>query len=409
MLIFYHHHDNLGMRMAVSTISNDEKPFSTALIYFLGVLGIALVVFFGGELIKNFTGMGSKSALEVKVASGDAQVLLNNEVIGNTPFESKNIKPGTNTVAIRNESRQYQTEIKFLPSKKDIIYNVSIDRDLGVSDVFSSGRELWFDKDGSENTLRVVSEPSGADVYVDGSKIGTTPFSSAAISNGDYTLKIIHPGYESSETTINMQKDYTLNVSVKLFPYPVDPVVKMFEDSANLYNITSDNFVVTSDTQSWVKGVIYWNTTRGINIDDVGMNKEKIFDYFIDYKGGVYDGDGNPVSQQEDFARLKDLEKGAYLGITTPGGGITPEAKAALEKLSSMGVEAAKSETAKVIATPLGWLRVRETPSLNGAELTKVNTGETYSILGKETGWVKIKVSDTVEGWVSDAYVELSK
>jgi len=30
-------------------------------------------------------------------------------------------------------------------------------------------------------------------------------------------------------------------------------------------------------------------------------------------------------------------------------------------------------------------------------------------VLEKETGWIKIKVSDTVEGWVSDAYIELSE
>ncbi len=395
--------------MAVSTISNDEKPFSTAVLYILGIIGVALVVFFGGELIRNLTGIGNRSALEVRVANGEAQVLLNNEVLGNTPFESKDIKPGTNVVAIRSDTRQYQTEIKFLPSKKDTIFTVGIERDLGVSDLFSSGRELWFDKDGSENTLRIVSEPSGADVYIDGSKIGTTPFSSAAITSGDYNLRIALPGYESSETNINIQKGYTLNVSVKLFPYPVDPIVKMFEDSPNLYDIRSDNPDITSDTASWAKGIIYWNTTRGINLDNVGINKDKLFDYFIDYKGGIFDSNGNPVTKQEDFSKLKDLKRGAYLGLRSSGEGITEEAKSALESLSSLGVEIAKREVATVKPTPLGWLRVRETPSLNGAEITKVNSGETYDVLEKETGWIKIKVSETVEGWVSDSYIELSE
>jgi len=395
--------------MAVSTISNDEKPFSTAVLYILGIVGMALVVFFGGELIRNLTGLGNRSALEVRVANGEAQVLLNNEVVGNTPFESKNIKPGTNVVAIRSDTRQYQTEIKFLPSKKDTIYTVGIERDLGISDLFSSGRELWFDKDGSENTLRIVSEPSGADVYVDGSKIGTTPFSSAAITSGDYNLRISLSGYESNETNINIQKGYTLNVSAKLFPYPVDPIVEMFKDSPNLYNITSDNPDITSDTVSWAKGIVYWNTTRGINIDNVGINKDKLFDYFIDYKGGIFDSNGNPITRQEDFSKLKDLKRGAYLGLKSSGAGITEEAKTALESLSSLGVETVKKEIATVKPTPLGWLRVRETPSLNGAEITKVNTGEIYDVLEKETGWIKIKVSDTVEGWVSDSYIELSE
>jgi len=395
--------------MAVSTISNDEKSFPTVLIYFLGVLGVALVVFFGGELIRNLTDIGAKSGLEVKVTNGEAEVLINNEVVGKTPFESNSVKPGTNTITVRNANRQYQTTVKFLPSKKDVVFVVGIIRDLGVSDTFSSGQELWFDKDGSENTIRIVSEPSEADVYIDDSKIGKTPFSSSAIKNGDYTLKLVYPGYESSEARINVQEGYTLNVSIKMFPYPVNPVVRTFEDSENLYNISLDNPLVTSDPQSWVKGLIYWNTTRGINIDDVGMNKEKVFDFFIDYKGVIYDSNGNEVSTQEDLEKLKDAERGAYLGTVSSGEGVTEEARKALEKLESLGTGVIKTASAKIKATPFGWLRVRETPSLNGTEIARVNSGESYKILERGEGWIKIRVSDTVEGWVSEAYVELSE
>lgn len=396
--------------MAVSTIRGNDSPFSTALIYFLGVLGVALTVFFGGELIRNLTGLGTKSALMVNVENGSAQVLVNDEVIGDTPLESANIKPGTNIVTVRNETRQYQTEIKFLPSKKETVYTVGIVRDLGVSDTFSSGQELWFDNEGSENTIRVISEPSGSTVYIDGSEVGKTPFSSAAITNGDYELKISHEGYESTSTRINVQKGYTLNISVKLFPYPVTPIVAMFEGSDGLYDISINNPTVTSDTQAWVKGIIYWNTTRGINIDNVGLNKEKVFDYFIDYKGGIYDINGRIVVTDEDFGRLKDLKRGAYLGMTSLGEGLTTEAKNALEKLSSWGVETVVStKTATIKTTPLGWLRVRENPSLNATELTRVNTGNTYNVLEEGNGWVKIKVSNTMDGWVSSTYVDLSE
>jgi hypothetical protein len=287
---------------------------------------------------------------------------------------------------------------------------VGIVRDLGVSDTFSSGQDLWFDKEGSENTIRIISEPSDATVYIDGSEVGKTPFSSAAITNGDYELRISREGYESVSSRINIQKGYTLNVSAKLFPFPVTPIVQMFEGSENLYSISLSNPLVTTDTQSWVKGIIYRNTTRGINIDNVGLNKEKLFDYFIDYKGGIFDVNGKAVVTQEDFQRLKDLRRGAYLGATELGNGLTEEAKEALEKLSSAGIET-PTETNKIATiktTPLGWLRVREEPSLNGTELTRVNTGNTYNVLEETEGWVKIRVSNTIDGWVSSTYVDLS-
>jgi uncharacterized protein YgiM (DUF1202 family) len=46
---------------------------------------------------------------------------------------------------------------------------------------------------------------------------------------------------------------------------------------------------------------------------------------------------------------------------------------------------------------------------LNGTEIARVNSGESYKILERGEGWIKIKVSDTIEGWVSEAYVELSE
>lgn len=390
--------------MAVSTIRSEKNSFSTALIYFLGILGVALIVFFGGSLITG--GFGGKASLSVQVTTGNAQVLLNGKVLGNTPFESKNVKSGTNTVIVKNDTQQYQTSIKFLPAKKDISFAVGIIRDLGVSDLFSSGQEFWFDKGSPQDTLKIISEPSGATVYIDGTEIGKTPFSSSAITTGDYEIKIVLPGYETQTARISIQKGYTLNGSIKMFPYPISPTVKAFEGSPNLYDGTLDNLDVTSDTQAWVKGLLYWNQTRGINVDNVGLNKEKVFDYYIDYKGNIFDADGTILGTAQTLEKLKDAKRGLYLGRTSDGTGLTKEAKDALTSLSQIGLS---SKTATVKDTGTGWLRVRSIAGLNGTEIARVTSNTKYQVLGQSAGWVKIKVSDTVEGWVSADFVTLSE
>jgi len=392
--------------MAVSTIRSDKNSLSTVLIYFLGILGIALVVFFGGELIRYLGGFGGKAELTIQVTTGEAQVLVNNKLLGKTPFESKNINSGTNTVTVKNESQQYQTSIKFLPSKKGMVYSVGMVRDLGVSDTFSSGQEFWFDKDNPSDTLKIISDPSGATVYIDNSEVGKTPFSSSTITTGDYEVKISLAGYETQVTRINVQKGYTLNGSIKLFPYPVPVSLKAFEGSPNLYDASLDNNAVTSDTQAWVKGLIYWNKTRGINIDSVGANTSQIFDYYVDYKGNIFDSNGNPIITKQDFEKLSNVKRGAYLGRISDGAGITKEAKAALDTLAITGVT---PKTAKVNQTPYGWLRVRNAASLNGAEIGRAVSGTSYQVLAEQTGWVKVKISDTLEGWVSSAYITLSE
>lgn len=56
--------------------------------------------------------------------------------------------------------------------------------------------------------------------------------------------------------------------------------------------------------------------------------------------------------------------------------------------------------------TETGWLRVRSTPSGAASELTRVSAGERYYQTGDEgNGWIKIKLNDGREGWVSRQYL----
>lgn len=73
-----------------------------------------------------------------------------------------------------------------------------------------------------------------------------------------------------------------------------------------------------------------------------------------------------------------------------PSGKVTPTTKA--------------SGKVTILSTPNGFLRVRETPSTAGTEISRVNTGETYSLLGEQDGWYKITLTDGTIGWISATY-----
>jgi hypothetical protein len=393
--------------MAVTTIiSNKENKFSKVLIYVIGIVGVGLVVFFGGQLIESIANKNGKAGINVETVFSSASVFVDGQKVGETPYTSNDIKPGTKTIALKNTTRQYQTSLNFIPASDSTVHVVGLIRDLGVSDTFSSGQEYWFEKDSSGNTVRIISEPSGAKVYIDGSEVGVTPFSSTGISPGNYTVKISLTNYESQTAPIVVQKGYTLNGNLKLFPYPLPENPKLFEGSQSLYDLSLDNTVATADTESWAKAVIYWNTTRGVNIGSITGLKEKAFDFFLDYKGNIFNGEGSPVKTPEDILKMVNLKRGGYLGRISDGPGLTKEAKEALSALSG---KVTGGKTATVNQTPFGWLRVRNNSGLTGTEIARVNTGDKYSVLEETTGWIKIQVSDTVAGWVSSDYVTLSE
>jgi hypothetical protein len=321
--------------MAVTTIiSNKENKFSKILVYLIGIVGVGLVVFFGGQLIDYVRGKTGKAGISVETVNSQASVFIDGQKVGETPYTSSSVKPGTKTVSLKSETRQYQTSLNFIPSTDTTIHVVGVIRDLGVSDIFSSGQEYWFEKDTSGNTVRIISEPTGASVYIDKSEVGKTPFSSTTITPGNYTITVAYPNYEPQVSPITIQKGYTLNGNVKLFPNPLPLNPKLLPGSQTLYDLSIDNPTATADTESWAKAVIYWNTTRGINIGDSTGIKEKTFDFFLDYKGNIFNRDGNLVKATADIAGMGELKKGGYLGRISDGTGLTKEAKDALGTLS---------------------------------------------------------------------------
>ncbi|HLC87673.1 MAG TPA: PEGA domain-containing protein [Patescibacteria group bacterium] len=56
--------------------------------------------------------------------------------------------------------------------------------------------------------------------------------------------------------------------------------------------------------------------------------------------------------------------------------------------------------------TPTGFLRVRESASLNAKEIGQVKPKEIYLLLEETPGWVRIRLKDGKEGWVSSSYIQ---
>ncbi|OGC46523.1 hypothetical protein A2V49_00550 [candidate division WWE3 bacterium RBG_19FT_COMBO_34_6] len=398
--------------MAISTLQSLEpkknlnifKP-SNILILISAILIFILLSFLGKSIIEKIQKMKGESALIADVYNNRAEVFINDQKFGSTPYDSQNVKPGNNKITLRSNERQYETTLNFIANTKEYIHKAVIMRDLGTSDLFSSGQDLWFDEGDSEIVLRIISEPAGASIYVDNTEFGKTPFTSTKLSEGDYDIRMEMVGYEAARTRVRIQKGYTSNVSVKLFPQPVPSMVRPFEGSVELYDISSGNNQVIADTSAWVKAVLYWNQTRGINLEGVGVNKEMVFDYFIDYTGNVFNSLGNIVGE-ESFSQLKDIKKGAYLGKLSDGAGLSEAAKNSFNKLKGITIETS-SKKVKILETGTGWLRVRSDPTVNAAEIAKVDVGKEYAFVEEQTDWIKITVSETIQGWVSKTYVEI--
>lgn len=59
-----------------------------------------------------------------------------------------------------------------------------------------------------------------------------------------------------------------------------------------------------------------------------------------------------------------------------------------------------------ILATPNGFLRVRENAGTQYKEVGRVNTGEKFEIIDEAAGWIQIKLTDGTTGWISATYTK---
>lgn len=72
----------------------------------------------------------------------------------------------------------------------------------------------------------------------------------------------------------------------------------------------------------------------------------------------------------------------------------------------SIKVKKPEGEYVEILTTETGYLNVRSSASISGDEVTRVSPGQKFKVLSKESGWVKIEIDATTQGWVSAKYVK---
>ena len=137
-----------------------------------------------------------------------ADVLLNGTIVGRTPFSSQ-VAPGTYNLIVRASgySDYNQTLLVNGPSQINAVlvpqnYQLSVD----------------------SGTVR------GAEVYLNGSKIGQTPFS-GLLPQGNYSLVVRAPGYSDFSLSLSMQGPQT--ISALLIPQMASWQVNIADKNSN--------------------------------------------------------------------------------------------------------------------------------------------------------------------------------
>lgn len=277
-------------------------------------------------------------------------------------------------------------------NKKEIFFIL-----VGLVLVAAAGlgiKVLFLDRQNQTSALQVDSFPK-ADVYVNGQKVGQTPYKNDKLTAGDYGMKLvvttgISGTYLPWETKVKLTGGGLTYVSRDIGAtddLSGDQILwlsKLVSDKAAEVAVVSDPDganVVVDRLDSGRASVLLSNLDPGdheIVVSQAGYSDQVVH-------GKVIEGYRLNVA-----VKLGRIPEGAIATAPVP----TPSV-------------ATPSAYVVISNTPTGFLNVRMAPDLTATIAGKVNPGEKYPIANEQTGWVLLRQASSSAnlGWVSGQYV----
>ncbi|MDO8514968.1 MAG: PEGA domain-containing protein [bacterium] len=240
--------------------------------------------------------------------------------------------------------------------------------------------------------VQIQSFPK-ADVYLNDTKVGQTPYKDEKLKPGDYAVKLTADAllwtgkvklYNDTITFINRDlADIAENSGGEILT-----LEKLVDDKSMEVAVVSqpDGAIVKVDGKSV--------GTAPLTVSDITPGDHEI--------GLSYPGYRDRFVRGRAVAGYR-LNVAVQLGKTDDAPVVTPTPKQATPSATLAKPYVTIKET------PTGWLRVRFSPSTSATESGRVNPGDKFPLLDEQTGWAKIRFKDLLEGWVSDSYVEKVK
>lgn len=179
----------------------------TILLFLILISVLILGLRFSAPVIFQFLKVTQKAGVRVLSIPEGAQVFLDNQEVGKTPYEDTELLEREYTIKIQAAEASWQGRVKLNGSTLTVI-----NRELSSEISSSAGEVLTLDKGMG---LTLISSPSDADIEIDGHNFEKTP-KFIPLDPGEHTIYLSHLGYLKRSIKVYIPEKYNLIVSVDL-------------------------------------------------------------------------------------------------------------------------------------------------------------------------------------------------
>ncbi|MBI5122729.1 PEGA domain-containing protein [Candidatus Roizmanbacteria bacterium] len=247
-----------------------------------------------------------------------------------------------------------------------------------------------------KGALQVTSSPESK-VYLNGEYIGQTPLckcdNNDMLKVGDYTIRLVPLKGGLSE----FQEKITVSGSVLTVVDRKFAKDALSEGSVISLSPLPDKKKAELVVASLPEGANVFLDSNEIGKTPVSFNNPTESDHILKINKNGY---------KEKTVRIRTL--GGYkltvVAYLAADDQMTDQTASASASILDATPTPPAGKKVLILDTPTGFLRVRET--VGGTEIGRVTPGESYELVDEQSAWVKIKLKDGAEGWISSDYIK---
>lgn len=217
--------------------------------------------------------------LVIKTIPDNADIYLNGNKVGTTPFASNTLLPG-----------KYKLEIK-----KDKFETYTEEFELNAGSVKQVGRNLTY----KYSIITILTKPEGATITLDGKIIGKTPFYNDTLTPDEYKLKLFLKNHKPVEDKYLAIKNISDTLAYKLFTEKfIDNEKKRQREEKKGRRIARRIIFGTLAAGAWGTG-IYYNSEVKKSIN----NENDLYEKYMEVPTS------EPISAEEYSSRYSAYKK----------------------------------------------------------------------------------------------------
>lgn len=203
---------------------------------------IVLIIRFGKDPLDSLLGLKPRAGIRIE-STKQAQVLIDNQVVGNTPYQAENLTEKEYLVEIKSEDASSSASWKGYVKLNSGTLSI-VKRELEVKQQASSGEVITLEKG---QGVTITSTPTDAEIVIDGKSYGRTPISIADLQPGEHQFVLSKQNYLNRAIRAVLVEGFNLNLNVDLALAEADltnlPTIPISQTSEVVVKPTPTNFL----------------------------------------------------------------------------------------------------------------------------------------------------------------------